>query len=1086
MGDTVIGRQQGETGSGEAARVWPALAIGLLAWAVLTAGACAPAPETPLTRRVYEARLSNGTRWAPCAAAPAQLEEVACAPRPSGIALTEAWTRSVRGEGEPVQREGSHRRALYDLYAGGDRALDRAVEGLREAAAGSDDPDVLHDLAVAHFARAHRRADAIELVRALGAVERARRLAPDAPAVLFNRALILDRLHLLSTARQAWTDYLDRDPDGPWAAEVEERLAALPRDPAAGDEPSHEAADRDPQAAREWLQREGFGGWARAAAEDRDAGRAVLADVTDRAAELGRVTGDDLLARTAAFIREAEDRGDSRSLERLIRGHRDHARGSALMQERRFGEAEPFLSSARRELGRAGSPFVGWVDFLLLRCAFQRQRYEEVEDRGRQILSAVGQGSASALRGRTWWVLGTARHGRGDLQAAGEAYRLAEAEFARLGERSNELAVRFMYAAVLESSGRLDEACRLYHQVLAGLRARPSADLRRLMAIFLAYSALDLEEPEAALALHGEAVAIARADGRPLPLANALMKQGGLRQRVGDLDGAAEDLAEAAQVVERIEDDGPRGVTRAQLRLEQGRLWRATAPERARAALDEALALHRERDIHLLVPEVRLEMARVQRALGEPEAAEGQLSACLDELDRQRLTVHTDWERIALADKAAEAYDELVDLLIERGRYRDALLVAERARARRLREWWANGDDERAALVTLDDLPDPEAGEAVVVFTVLPERLAVWVVTDAGMEHVAIPIAAPRLRREIHAAREAIRRADPEETARHLGKLHRLLVQPLGEALAGRSDLLLVPDEELYLVPFPALRDAATGRHLLEDHHVSLAPSLATDGPAAGTTGAGPPRSILLVADPAFDRAVHPLLPRLPGAEREGVAIAAEYPEVELLRGEDATADALLRQLGAHRVVHVAAHAVSNAEDPFRSFLVLAPGEDGSGGEVEAREVLRTDAPVPDLVVLAACGTVGTEVSRTEGALGLAWAFLARGTRSAVVTLWELDDAASERIFVPFHRLVAADLPASEALRRAQLEALQAGAPVRDWAAPVVFSLRNRVDGSGENSLDPTNVVFAPREESRPGSNLRGSRVGEGVHHERR
>ena len=50
-------------------------------------------------------------------------------------------------------------------------------------------------------------------------------------------------------------------------------------------------------------------------------------------------------------------------------------------------------------------------------------------------------------------------------------------------------------------------------------------------------------------------------------------------------------------------------------------------------------------------------------------------------------------------------------------------------------------------------------------------------------------------------------------------------MRPVAPLLGGVSHLVVVPDKELFLVPFEALVDPRTGHFLVEDRMVSYAPS---------------------------------------------------------------------------------------------------------------------------------------------------------------------------------------------------------------------------------------------------------------------
>jgi CHAT domain-containing protein len=80
------------------------------------------------------------------------------------------------------------------------------------------------------------------------------------------------------------------------------------------------------------------------------------------------------------------------------------------------------------------------------------------------------------------------------------------------------------------------------------------------------------------------------------------------------------------------------------------------------------------------------------------------------------------------------------------------------------------------------------------------------------------------------------------------------------------------------------------------------------------------------------------------------------------------------------------------------------------------------------LVVLAGCRTAVGRIRRGEGVVSLASGFVAAGVPNVVATLWDLDDEAGRELFTEFHRAIVAGATPTDALRRAQLRLLRAGA----------------------------------------------------------
>jgi CHAT domain-containing protein len=74
---------------------------------------------------------------------------------------------------------------------------------------------------------------------------------------------------------------------------------------------------------------------------------------------------------------------------------------------------------------------------------------------------------------------------------------------------------------------------------------------------------------------------------------------------------------------------------------------------------------------------------------------------------------------------------------------------------------------------------------------------------------------------------------------------------------------------------------------------------------------------------------------------------------------------------------------------------------------------------------------------RGEGVLGLAYGFLANGSRSVVASLWPVEDASTARFMNEFYRAFRETGSAPEALRSAQLRT-RGSTNVPVWSSFVV------------------------------------------------
>src|SRR5262249_33827076 len=151
-----------------------------------------------------------------------------------------------------------------------------------------------------------------------------------------------------------------------------------------------------------------------------------------------------------------------------------------------------------------------------------------------------------------------------------------------------------------------------------------------------------------------------------------------------------------------------------------------------------------------------------------------------------------------------------------------------------------------------------------------------------------------------------------------------------------------------------------------------------------------------------------------PGAETEAKSIAALLGTQPLI-GAGASEAALRARDGKATIVHLATHGYAyGAKSRFRdSFIALAAGDrqDGLltvGGVMDELPLLSAE-----LVVLSACQTGLGNLQQAEGTLGLQRAFLSRGVRGVLVSLWSVDDDATARLMRAFytHWLQDADHP---------------------------------------------------------------------------
>jgi CHAT domain-containing protein/tetratricopeptide (TPR) repeat protein len=314
-------------------------------------------------------------------------------------------------------------------------------------------------------------------------------------------------------------------------------------------------------------------------------------------------------------------------------------------------------------------------------------------------------------------------------------------------------------------------------------------------------------------------------------------------------------------------------------------------------------------------------------------------------------------------------------------------------------------------------------------------------------------------------------------------ELSRQVLAPLaGEGEARR--LLVVPDGDLRYIPFDALplpggtgqcrlgAEPATYLPMLTRYEVVQLPSVSSLALLRRLEAASPPpdAGIAIWADPVFESddprvnerastaAPHarttvgpaafgadPAAPTLyeahaapptrllaTGQEADSIMRLAPAGAAVLLTGFAADREsALEHDLKGYRILHFATHGMMDKEHPSLSGLLLSTVDEqgqSRNGLLQLRDIygLRLNA---NLVVLSACQTGLGEEMPGEGFVGLTQGFLYAGSRSVVVSLWQVEDKAAATLMGNFYEgMLREGVAPAVALRRAKLEMYRQGA----------------------------------------------------------
>ncbi len=876
----------------------------------------------PREHRLVEARLS-GFPWARL-----QAPSRGAAPAdPADLRLGGAAGEVLDETARERSRESLRARGIAYLLVG--RPAD-GIAALEEAAAATNDKQAWNDLAAARYSITEKHPGQLPL--ALAAADRALTIDPKFTEALFNRALILERMRIRDAARSAWRTYLDADPSSGWSAEAQAHLRALEGGRSRFDrklfenEPAAKLAGAFPQETRTWGEGVLLAEWADAEI-GRDSARAAqrLALTRRLGAALEAGSGEGLLAGAAAAVDASS--GEKRAA--LAQAHRTYREARIAYQRRNASAAEEQFRRAERLFREGGSPMADVAAYYAASAAFDQNRNAEARRELQAILRRIDRSRARALTASIHWTLAVEANSSGDRGSAVRNSVAAAEIFRALGERMNASVVDGIAAHTFELIGDADLAWGRRVNALEVLCDGTDRDRCNSLLHDAAATLSATDHEAAAAALIDVTTGSGRSEDAVL-LASALMKRARVATAAGDAAAARLALDDARLAAARIADDSVRAMLETQIAVEEASV--ARDPHAAIASLDRALDFLAGHDARHLLPHVQLQRARAFRSAGELSQARNAYAAVLREIDTQRQTIGDANARLSFLDTATAAIEESIELDLARGDVAAAFATADHRQALL---------DSRLHPVTPASRPLPE-DTGVIEYAVLPGKMVLFCIANGRIDAVSVPVKRDALAARIAVFVEKLRRRETVQT--ESAGVFALLIAPLRPHLHGLRELVIVPDRQLYAVPFAALYDPEAKRYLIEDFvlRFALAASSASE-PAAVLAPA------LVVADPPT-----PQWPALERSREEAARVAMLYGAA-LLAGEAATRARFIEEARHSALIHFAGHADSDAVQSYGALLLAADGDDS--GVLETTDIERLELPARPLVVLAACGT---------------------------------------------------------------------------------------------------------------------------------
>jgi CHAT domain-containing protein/tetratricopeptide (TPR) repeat protein len=444
-------------------------------------------------------------------------------------------------------------------------------------------------------------------------------------------------------------------------------------------------------------------------------------------------------------------------------------------------------------------------------------------------------------------------------------------------------------------------------------------------------------------------------------------------------------------------------------------------------------------------------LGRIDEQSGDRAAAENRYRETIARIEAMRFKIELISLRTGfLADKR-DVYDALIRLAIERDDVEAAFTEIERSRSRVFLERLKLAGGKPISAVSLHDVQkhlDPAT--VLLDYWLSPDELGVLWITKDGTGIIRRALIGNEIN-ELDSVVRALPDNASDPQARSV--LDRIFPAELRAPTFGPiRHVIVIPDGVISLIPFDILSGNGQQR-LIESADITYLPTalLLSDNRTSRTIL--PPWSLQLIA---FG---DPILPHEPidsikiltsgtslpysAKEVQNIAKLCTGKAKQYLGDEDRKSNFQTSLKAGAPLVHISSHAIADYERPELSRVLFSPAQDQSGSDyLLLKELYATDLHGVEMMVLSACETERATIIRGEGMQGFSRAILAAGSRSAVTSLWRVEDEATAEFMKQFYYFaLQKHLPRAEALRMAKLKLLHSNSRLshpRYWAAFVL------------------------------------------------
>lgn len=964
--------------------------------------------------------------------------------------------------------------ALGRFYLAG-RQIDEAIGEFFEALKSAPANAQLHsDLGAAFLEKGRRDHDAEDFAKALDYVDQALELNPAILEGLFNRALVLQRIGIYPQAQAAWPDYLKQDASSQWANEARQNFEFI-------NGQTSKASQDNPQLLNEFLQAYRMAdetkAWDALNLSRDYSGSFIVNELVDSYLQFALAgdrekAGDNRQALSYAGEIEANRSGDhfvsdlAHFYGSLKTSHLQTAAqarqllktaNSVFSESNRFEEAARVYQNARALFGQIGGVTESlFIESRLGHCYLRQAKPSLALPVFQQLYQVYEKKGYRRLLAQSLFFLADAHTSFSEYSRAIDYNSQALEAFDKMGDKKNMLRVLVQLAEEYRFLGSYKKSLSLLQRGLDLAKENLPSPRDMWGLYFVAAPICDaLGLYHAALEYYSEALRLALEIGSPLYTSRSYAEIALLYAKLNNYGEAIQNAEQAYQIGEKISGESVGLNIMAYSSLQLGHIYRLARDfDKALSTYDSVLELYNQLNFQARAYEVHKAKALTFIAQGNDSSAGEELQTAFQLLEDYRSRIYEEGNANSFFEVENDLYDLAVDF--EYSRMNDpqkAFDYAEAGRARALLNMIqgsvkvinqqekvelaiSSGSHPLSYAELKNRLPDQSQ---IVQYSVLSDKIIIWVVSKDRFTHVDVRIASTLLREKVARYLEQVNRPSTKSDQRrsdYARELYDILIGPIESLLESQNLICIVPDKFLNYLCYDALISPTTGRMLIQDYLTVFSPSanlFVTSSEEAQKKADKRMEKLLSVGNPSFDFKVFPLLADLPSAAREAKEIASYYPSPVpvVLTERDAREGRVKREMEHADIIHLALHYVVEKQSPLLSRFVLAKEGDqhiedsGADGVMQVYEIYGLNLSQARLIVLAACETGIEQYFVGEGAIGAVRPFIAARVPLIVCSLWRVDSDRTTELMINFHKHRKQDgLSTAQALRQAKLDML--------------------------------------------------------------